>query len=231
VRGRVSAHVSLGERKPAPLPVMVASVFNRSRVDRASRSSRVTVNTSPFSSLPTARRNWAQSALARLAVSRIIFSAPAARNCFTLANRQCTFSPWRYHFVARARLYDFGSIAPHQGKQVKRISRNIGGPSVAHHRRLFHDIMNPLSFSVLWVTPGIVMLAMRVFPSDVSPCYTAVLGQNEGAVGMSRRLALTSFALLAGCTAAPQPIPQPTAHVDTTNLERDYFIMTRILHS
>lgn len=37
---------------------------------------------------------------------------------------------------------------------------------------------------------------------------------------MSRWLAFTSFALLAGCTAAPQPIPQPTAHVDTTNLVR-----------
>src|ERR1700719_961776 len=39
----VSAHVSLSERKPAPLPVIAASVFNRSRVDRASRSRRVTV--------------------------------------------------------------------------------------------------------------------------------------------------------------------------------------------
>jgi hypothetical protein len=39
----VSAHVSPSERKPAFLPVIAASVFNRSRVDRASRSSRVTI--------------------------------------------------------------------------------------------------------------------------------------------------------------------------------------------
>jgi hypothetical protein len=32
--------------KPASLPVIAASVFNRSRVDRASRSSRVTISTS-----------------------------------------------------------------------------------------------------------------------------------------------------------------------------------------
>jgi len=36
----VSAHASLfSERKPAPLPVIAASVFKRSRVERASRSS------------------------------------------------------------------------------------------------------------------------------------------------------------------------------------------------
>ena len=41
----VSAHVSPSDRKPAFLPVMVARTFNRSRVDRASRSSRVTIST------------------------------------------------------------------------------------------------------------------------------------------------------------------------------------------
>jgi hypothetical protein len=35
----VSAHASPSERKPAFLPVIAASVFNRSRVDRARRSS------------------------------------------------------------------------------------------------------------------------------------------------------------------------------------------------
>jgi DNA invertase Pin-like site-specific DNA recombinase len=35
---KVSAQVSPKERKPALLPVIAASVFNRSRVDRASRS-------------------------------------------------------------------------------------------------------------------------------------------------------------------------------------------------
>ena len=46
----VSAHVSPRDLKPAFLAVIAASVFNRSRVDRASRSSRVTVSTSPASS-------------------------------------------------------------------------------------------------------------------------------------------------------------------------------------
>ena len=45
----VSDQVSPRARNPAPLPVMVASVFSRSRVLRASRSSRVTISTSPGS--------------------------------------------------------------------------------------------------------------------------------------------------------------------------------------
>jgi hypothetical protein len=40
----VSAHVSPRDLKPAFLPVIAASVFNRSRMDRASRSSLVTVS-------------------------------------------------------------------------------------------------------------------------------------------------------------------------------------------
>jgi hypothetical protein len=43
----VSAHVSPSDLKPAFLAVIAASVFKRSRVDRASQSSRVTVSTSP----------------------------------------------------------------------------------------------------------------------------------------------------------------------------------------
>jgi hypothetical protein len=43
----VSAHVLPMDLKPAFLPVMAARVLNRSRVERASRSSRVTITTSP----------------------------------------------------------------------------------------------------------------------------------------------------------------------------------------
>ena len=62
----VSAHVSPSERKPAFLAVIAARVFNRSRVDRASRSSRVTVSTSPASSWSSNRRSCARSVLAPL---------------------------------------------------------------------------------------------------------------------------------------------------------------------
>ena len=63
----VSAHASPSDRKPAFLPVMAARVFNRSRVDRASRSSRVTISTSPASSASITRRSCARSVLAPLA--------------------------------------------------------------------------------------------------------------------------------------------------------------------
>jgi hypothetical protein len=59
----VSAHVSPKDRKPAFLAVIAARVFNRSRVDRASRSSRVTVTTSPASSWSSNRRSCERSAL------------------------------------------------------------------------------------------------------------------------------------------------------------------------
>lgn len=52
--------VSASERKPAPLAAICASVFSRSRVDRASRSRRVTVNTLPSASCSSARRNCAR---------------------------------------------------------------------------------------------------------------------------------------------------------------------------
>jgi hypothetical protein len=42
----MSAHVSVIERNPAFLSAMAARVFNRSRVHRASRSSRITISTS-----------------------------------------------------------------------------------------------------------------------------------------------------------------------------------------
>jgi hypothetical protein len=65
----VSAHVSPMDLKPAFLAVIAASVFNRSRVDRASRSSRVTVRTSPASSWSSNRRSCARSVFAPLALS------------------------------------------------------------------------------------------------------------------------------------------------------------------
>jgi hypothetical protein len=57
----VSAQASPKERNPALLPVIAASVFSRSRVDRASRSSRVTISTSPASSAAMAFQSCARS--------------------------------------------------------------------------------------------------------------------------------------------------------------------------
>jgi hypothetical protein len=54
-----------------------ANVFKRSRVDRANRSRRVTISTSPLPSRPRTWRNPARSVRAPLAVSRKTFSAPA----------------------------------------------------------------------------------------------------------------------------------------------------------
>jgi len=45
---------------------MAASVFNKSRVDRASRSSRVTISTSPGPSVSITRRSCARPVLAPL---------------------------------------------------------------------------------------------------------------------------------------------------------------------
>jgi hypothetical protein len=72
----VSAHASPSERKPAFLSVIAASVFNRSRVERASRSSRVTISTSPASSWSITRRSCARSVLAPLATARNTLTAP-----------------------------------------------------------------------------------------------------------------------------------------------------------
>jgi hypothetical protein len=70
--------------------VIAASVFKRSRVDRASRSSRVTINTSPAASVAIAFRSCARSVLAPLATSRNTFPAPAA---FKAATCAATFWP------------------------------------------------------------------------------------------------------------------------------------------
>ena len=82
----VSAHASPSDRNPAFLPVMAARVFDRSRVDRASRSSRVT-HTSPASSWPSSRRSCARSVLAPLATSRNTFLHPALVSWRTWASR------------------------------------------------------------------------------------------------------------------------------------------------
>jgi len=68
------------DRKPAFFSVIAASVFNRSRVDRASRSSRVTISTSPTLISASNRRSCGRSVLAPLATSRNTFPAPAARS-------------------------------------------------------------------------------------------------------------------------------------------------------
>jgi hypothetical protein len=76
----VSAHASPSDRK-------LATMLRRSRVDRARRSRRVTMRTSPASSWSRTRRSWARSVFAPLAVSRHTFSAPAARDCLACPSR------------------------------------------------------------------------------------------------------------------------------------------------
>ena len=70
----VSAHASPSERNPAPAFAIVSRMFKRSRVDRASRSSRVTSRVSPSRRARKARANSRRSVLAPLAVSGKIFS-------------------------------------------------------------------------------------------------------------------------------------------------------------
>ena len=72
----VSAHASPSERNPAPAFAIVSRMFKRSRMDRASRSSRVTSRVSPSPRARKARANSRRSVLAPLAVSGKIFSAP-----------------------------------------------------------------------------------------------------------------------------------------------------------
>jgi hypothetical protein len=82
----VPAHVSPSDRIPAFRPAIATSVFNKSRVDRARRSSRVTVSTSPASSWPSNRRSWAWSVFAPLATSRTTFLHPALVSWRTCAS-------------------------------------------------------------------------------------------------------------------------------------------------
>ena len=66
----VSAHVSANERNPAPAFAIVSTMLRRSRVDRASLSSRVTSRVSPAAMVFRARASSLRSAFAPLAVSR-----------------------------------------------------------------------------------------------------------------------------------------------------------------
>ena len=74
----VSAHVPFSERKPAFAFATASSTLSKSRVDLASRSSRVTINTSPSSSAASTLRSCARSVLAPLAISRNTLTAAAA---------------------------------------------------------------------------------------------------------------------------------------------------------
>ena len=69
-----------------PALVAVSRMLSKSRVERASRSRRVTMSTSPEPSLARTRRNCVRSVLAPLAVSWVIVSAPAAGNWRTCAS-------------------------------------------------------------------------------------------------------------------------------------------------
>jgi hypothetical protein len=65
----VSAHASRSELNPAPASLIAATVFSKSRVERASRSNRVTSKTSPGLRELIARRNWTRSVTAPLIFS------------------------------------------------------------------------------------------------------------------------------------------------------------------
>jgi len=74
----VSAHASASDLKPAPAFATASSTLSRSRVERASRSSRVTSNTSPAPRAPMAFARAFLSVTAPLTFSAKTFSAPAA---------------------------------------------------------------------------------------------------------------------------------------------------------
>ena len=66
----MSAHASANERNPAPAFAIASPMLRRSRVERASRSSRVTSNVSPAVMDFSARASSLRSDFAPLAVSR-----------------------------------------------------------------------------------------------------------------------------------------------------------------
>jgi hypothetical protein len=84
-------------RKPAFFSAIAASVLSKSRVERASRSSRMTSSTSPALSWASARRNCGRSAAARapLATSRNTFPAPAARSFAVAKQHRIPLAPVR----------------------------------------------------------------------------------------------------------------------------------------
>src|SRR6516165_2305574 len=87
-RGGVSPCV--GQRfKARPRPRMVCSVLSRSRVERASRSSRVTISTSPLPSAAMALASCVRSDFAPLAFSANSLVQPASRSADS-----CAASDW-----------------------------------------------------------------------------------------------------------------------------------------
>jgi hypothetical protein len=72
-----------------PYPSSGGWPLRRSRVERASRSSRVTITTSPGPVPASNRRSCRRSVLAPLATSRNTFPAPAARSWRTCAASLC----------------------------------------------------------------------------------------------------------------------------------------------
>jgi len=83
----VSAQASLRLRKPASCSPTVAKTFNKSRVDRAKRSRRVTISTSPGSSRLISLASSARSVFAPETFSLNTLATPAAINSATCAAR------------------------------------------------------------------------------------------------------------------------------------------------
>ena len=81
----VFAHVSRTDRNCASFSARAASTLSRSRVDRAKRSRRVTISTSPAWSEAIARFSCVRSVFAPEAVSLNTFSQPAAVSSATCA--------------------------------------------------------------------------------------------------------------------------------------------------
>ena len=84
VAKRAEARLAFGDRGKG--------VLRRSRVERAKRSSRVTIDTSSASSWASTLRTWARSLCAPLAVSRNIFTQPAWVSALTCPSR--SDRPW-----------------------------------------------------------------------------------------------------------------------------------------
>src|SRR5262249_33833140 len=83
----VSAHVSLSERKPAPRWPTSSSTLSRSRVERARRSRRTTINTSPGSSRRMIFASSGRSVLAPEIFSLNTLAQPAAISSLSCASK------------------------------------------------------------------------------------------------------------------------------------------------
>ena len=85
----VSAHASPSDRNPAPCSPILAKTFNRSRVERARRSNRVTITVSPCSTVFRSFPSSGRSARAPLTFSRKILVHPADFSCPSCASSDC----------------------------------------------------------------------------------------------------------------------------------------------